>query len=260
MTFLLLYLLMLAAIFLLQRQMIYFPSPFTPERQAVLLAQIDLQAWPSETEPRGFISKTPISGAKGTVLVFHGNAGSAVQRAYFINGLQHLGYRVVVAEYPGYGSREGSPSESILIQDGIVSAKKALQDFGGPLFLCGESLGSAVAAGIVASREVPVKGLLLITPFDSMVNVAHHHYWFFLAKWLLLDRYDNVARLRGFKGNVAVLMADQDEIIPTPRTMALFESLPASKRLWNFKNADHNTIPMEPWQPWWQQVMQFVDG
>ncbi len=259
MTFLLIYLLMLTTVFLLQRKMIYFPSRFTPERQDKLLTEIGLEAWPSKTDLRGFISRPPVNGTKGTIVVFHGNAGSAVQRAYFIKGLEHLGYRVVIAEYPGYGTRSGNPSESTLIQDGVATAKKALQDFNAPLFLCGESLGSGVVAGIVASGEVQVKGLLLVTPFDSMVNVAHQHYWFFLAKWLMLDRYDNVSRLRDFPGNVAVLLAEQDEIIPNPLTMALFDSLPASKRLWHFKNADHNTLPIEPWQPWWQEVMQFVD-
>ena len=77
--------------------------------------------------------------------------------------------------------------------------------------MCGESLGSGVVAGIVASHEVSVKGLLLITPFDSMTKVAQHHYWFFLARWLLLDKFDNVPRLRDFPGHIAVLLAEQDE-------------------------------------------------
>ena len=259
MTFLALYLMVLMAVFLLQRKMMYFPSRFTAEQQERFLAKINLKPWPSQSEVRGFISTTPINDTKGTVIVFHGNAGSAVHRPYFIDGLQNLGYRVIIAEYPGYGSRSGSPSEAALIQDGIDSAKLALQNFKEPIFLCGESLGSGVVAGIVSSQRIPVKGLILITPFDSMTNVAHHHYWFFLAKWLLRDRYDNVTRLSGFDGHIAVLLAEQDEVIPNQRTMALFNSLQKPKRLWHFKNANHNTLPMESWHPWWKEVMEFID-
>lgn len=259
MTVLLIYLLMLLAVFLLQRKMMYFPSHFTTAQQAELNARLNLQAWPSAPEFRGLISKTTPAAAKGTVLVFHGNAGAAMHRTYFIQGLQHQGYRVIIGEYPGYGARSGAPSEATLIQDGLASARMALREFEGPLFLCGESLGTGVVAGIVASQEVPVKGLLLITPFDSMAKAAQQHYWFFLAQWLILDRYDTVANLRNFKGPVAILMASPDEVIPNERTLALYDALPEPKKLWRFENTGHNALPMNPEHPWWHEVMQFID-
>jgi esterase/lipase len=205
------------------------------------------------------MSRKTLVDAKGTVLVFHGNAGAAVHRTYYIDALQRLGYRVIIAEYPGYGVRDGAPSEKVLIKDGIATAKIALGEFKEPLFLFGESLGSGVVSGIVASQEVPVKGLLLITPFDTMAKVAQHHYWFFLAKWLLIDKFDNVSKLHDFQGNVAVLLAGQDDIVPNQRTMALFDSLSERKKLWRFENSNHNSLPMEHSHLWWQEVMQFID-
>ena len=259
MTFLLTYLLLLLAVFLLQRKMMYFPARFTHEQQEELIAGLNLQPWPSASELHGMIGRTPLVDAKGTVLVFHGNAGAALHRTYYIDALQRLGYRVIIAEYPGYGVRSGTLSEAALIEDGIATAKLVLREFKEPLFLCGESLGSGIVAGIVASLEVPVKGLLLITPFDNMAKVAQHHYWFFLARWLLLDKFDNALRLRDFQGHIAVLLAGQDEVIPNRRTMALFDALPKRKKLWRFENAGHNSLPLEPWHPWWQEVMQLID-
>lgn len=259
MTWVLIYLLLLGAVFLLQRKIMYFPARFTVKQQQVLLDELNLQSWSTADEVRGFISNSPPHKAKGTVLVFHGNAGSAVHRSGFIQAIQSLGYRVIIAEYPGYGTRDGSPSEAVLIKDGIATAKIAQQAFSGPLFLCGESLGSGVVAGIVASNEVSVKGLLLITPFDSMVNVAQHHYWYFFARWLTLDRYDNVSKLRDFQGAVAVVLAEEDEIVPNRNTMVLFNSLSAPKKMWRFEHAGHNNLPMESWRSWWSEVMQFID-
>ena len=259
MSILLTYLLILLAVFLLQRKMMYFPTRFTQQHQEEQIASLNLQAWPSTGELHGMISRTPLNDAKGTVLVFHGNAGAALHRTYYIDALQRLGYRVIIAEYPGYGVRSGTPSEAALIKDGIATAKLALREFKEPLFLCGESLGSGVVAGIVASLEVPVKGLLLITPFDGMAKVAQHHYWFFLARWLLLDKFDNIPKLRPFQGHIAVVLAEQDEVIPNQRTMALFDALPERKKLWRFENAGHNNLPLDPWRPWWQETMKFID-
>ncbi|MGR8941314.1 MAG: alpha/beta hydrolase [Gammaproteobacteria bacterium] len=259
MSLLLTYLLILLTVFLLQRKMMYFPAHYSGEDQQGMLSELNLQVWPSEVEMRGMISQSPLADAKGTFLVFHGNAGSAMHRSYYIDALQPLGYRVIVAEYPGYGARSGSPSESALIKDGIETAKAVLREFKEPLFLCGESLGSGIVAGIVASHEVPVKGLLLITPFDSMARVAQHHYWFFLARWLLLDKFDNTEKLRDYAGPIAVILAGQDEVIPNRRTQALYDGLRQKKKLWRFDEAGHNTLPLESWRPWWREAMQFID-
>ncbi len=257
---LLIYLLLLLIVFLCQRKMIYFPDTYSLAEQQQLADQADLKLWPSTDDYRGLVAKTATTTNKGTVIVFHGNAGSATDRTYYLDALEKLGYRVILAEYPGYAARKGSPSEQALIADGIQTAKQALNDFGGPVFLWGESLGGGVASGIVQSGQVPVKGLVLVTPFDSLADVAQHHYWFFLAKWLIKDKFDNIKNLKDYSGNTAMLLAEQDEIIPNKNSLKLFESLRQPKKLWSFKSANHNTLPLNQALPWWQAVMQFVSG
>lgn len=260
MTLLLIYLLLLLAVFLLQRKMIYFPDRYSGEQWKELMAGANLQPWPAVSDYRGIMKNQPLlAKAKGTVVVFHGNAGAALHRTYYIDALQRLGYRVIVAEYPGYGARSGAPSEAELVKDGIETAKMAWQEFKEPLFLCGESLGSGVVSGIVASKQAPIKGLLLITPFDAMANVAQHYYWFFFAKWLIKDKFDNIKHLRDYTGNTAVILAELDDVIPNHRTLALFDALPGRKKLWRFEQAAHNTLPLAARDPWWQEAMQFID-
>ncbi|MGZ8188667.1 MAG: alpha/beta hydrolase, partial [Methylosarcina sp.] len=259
MSFLIIYLLILLAVFLLQRKMTYFPERHSPEQNQRIWAGLNLKPWPSTEDMRALTSGAPLPAGKGTVIVFHGNAGSAMHRTYYIDALQRLGYRVLIAEYPGYGSRKGSPSEAELTKDGIITAKKVWREFKEPLYLCGESLGSGVVSGIIASKQVPVKGVLLITPFDTMANVAQHHYWFFFAKWLLKDKFDNIRNFKDFTGNTAVILAGQDEVIPGRSTQALYETLPGRKRLWRFEEAGHNTLPLASWHPWWQEAMEFLE-
>lgn len=258
---LLIYLLLLLIIFLFQQKLIYFPSTYSLEHQQQLADQSGLKLWPSTDNYLGLISKTPQTAAKGTVIVFHGNAGSAINRTYYPDALEKkLGYRVILAEYPGYGARNDESSEPVLISDGIRTAKQALTDFGEPIFLWGESLGSGVVGGIVQSGQVPVKGIVLVTPFSSMADVAQHHYWYFFAKWLIRDKFDNIKYLQNYSGNTAILLAEQDEIIPGKYSLKLFESLHHRKKLWTFKDAGHNTLPLNPTLPWWQEITQFVSG
>ncbi len=256
---LLTYSLLLLVVFLFQRKIIYFPNTYSIEEQQQLAAQANLELWPSTNDYRGLVAKTANTTNKGTIIVFHGNAGTATDRTYYLSALEKQGYRVILAEYPGYAARKGSPSEQTLIADGIQTAQQALNDFGEPVFLWGESLGSGVACGVVQSRQIPVKGIILVTPFNNMADVAQHHYWFFLAKWLIRDKFDNIKNLQNYSGNTAVLLAEQDEVIPTKHSLKLYESVHRRKKLWTFK-AGHNTLPLNPELPWWQEVMQFVNG
>jgi uncharacterized protein len=253
------YLLLLLLVFLLQRKMIYFPETYPQEQLQERAAIYSLHPWPSAKDYRGFIGNKDLSESKGTIVIFHGNAGSAIGRSYYIAALNRLGYQVVLAEYPGYGARAGHPSETEFITDGIQTAQLALAHFGGPIFLWGESLGGGVVAGIVKSAQIPVKGIALISPFDSLANVAQGHYWFFLAKWLIRDKFDNVISLQHFTGNTAVIISLQDEIVPNKYSLRLFNSLTKSKRLWQFENAGHNDWPVSAHLDWWNEVMKFIN-
>jgi pimeloyl-ACP methyl ester carboxylesterase len=240
--------------------LIYFPETHSIEQQQELAESLNLKLWPSKNNYLGLMSKSAKPVYKGTIIVFHGNAGSAINRSYYLQALEKLGYRVILAEYPGYGARKGLPSETTLISNGVETLKQAFNDFGDPVFLWGESLGSGVVGGIMQTRQIQVKGIVLVAPFDSLANIAQHHYWFFLAKWLIRDRFDNIKNLQNYTGNAAILLADEDEIIPNRYSLNLFDSLHCRKRLWTFKNSGHNSMPLAPGLTWWQEVIQFVAG
>ncbi|MDD1630117.1 MAG: alpha/beta hydrolase [Methylococcaceae bacterium] len=254
------YLLFLLILFVFQRKLVYFPEKYSIEQQQVLAERLKLKLWPSKDNYLGLMSKSANTTYKGTIIVFHGNAGSAINRIYYSQALEKLGYRVILAEYPGYGARDGLPSETAMISNGIETLKRALNDFGAPIFLWGESLGSGVVGGIMQTGWIQVKGLVLVAPFDSLANVAQHYYWFFLAKWLVRDEFNNIKNLQNYQGSIAILLADEDEIIPNKYSLTLFDSLHSRKQLWTFKNAGHNSLPLAPELPWWQEVMQFVAG
>ena len=255
----LVYLILLLLAFLLQRKMIYFPETYVLEQQPEITRTLDLHPWPSSKNYRGFISRRSIHNCQGTIVVFHGNAGSARGRNYYIDALQNLGYRVILAEYPGYGAKPGQPSEQALVEDAMTTTRLALKNFGEPLFLWGESLGGGVVSGIVQSGQFNIRGIALITPFDSLPNVAQYHYPFLLGKWLTLDQYDLAKNLHNFTGNIAIIMALKDQVIPNKFSLNLFNQLRNRKKLWTFSEAGHNTLPISPGLSWWSEVMLFLE-
>ena len=251
------YIALVAIVFLLQRRMLYFPSSVLPPETVAHTR--GLTSWPNSGQTyRGFVAVDSSQDVKGTIIVFHGNAGQAIDRNYYGGALTPLGYRVLLAEYPGYGARVGRPSEAAFITDAKETVELAHQAYGDPIILWGESLGSGVATALAADTTVPVTAVVLVTPWDSLPRLAQTIYWFFPARWLVLDRYDNVRNLQSFAGPVAVVVAEQDEIIPTRHSMRLFKSIPGSKRLWVLENAGHNSWPVQPDAGWWREVTAFI--
>jgi pimeloyl-ACP methyl ester carboxylesterase len=242
----------------LQYQMLYYPSQEVPT--AAALAAQGLVFWPKGPEGyRGFAARPNPERVRGTVLCFHGNAGTADQRAYYAAALTPLGYRVVLAEYPGYGKRPGPLGEASLVTDAREQARLAARTYGEPLLLLGESLGSGVAAAAASDRGLPIAGLLLITPWDSLRAVARTHYpWFPLGPFLK-DRYDSGQNLQSFPGPVAIVAAQGDEIVPHRHAQALYEALPGTKKMWTIPQAGHNDWLYRISTPHWEEWLTFLN-
>lgn len=240
---------------MLQERLLYFPERTTV---ANVVSQ-RLGAWPKAAEFRGLVAE-PRGAVRGSALIFHGNAGHAGQREYYAAALTRCGLRVILAEYPGYGPREGQPSERTLVNDAEQTVVLADSLYGAPLLLAGESLGAGVAAAAASRQRQKVAGLMLITPWDRLVSVAAHHFPWLPVGWLLRDRYDSIAHLASFDRPVLVALAERDSIVPPRFGMALYESLSAPKRLEIVSGAEHNDWIERVDEEWWREAIQFLLG
>ena len=252
---------MVGLAYLMQQRMTYFPERQSFPGLKSQVATAGLKLWPSEdADYLGLTRANDLIDSKGTVVVFHGNAGAAVHRFYYIQALEKLSYRVVVNEYPGYGARSGRPGEQAFITAARQLVEKVHDLYGEPIYLWGESLGCGVATAVAAQLPVPIAGVILLTPWNSLPQLAQKLYWYLPARWLVRERYDNVANLAQYPGPVAVVMAGKDEIVPPSLSEALYEALSSPKEKWVFAGAGHNTWPAGSEEAWWQAVMIFVAG
>ena len=252
------YSLFLVALYVFQRHLLHHPDTYD---HAVLIRNAQAEGgslWPSDTAYRGILFANPNQDSRGTILLFHGNAGSALDRGYYVRHLLPLGFRIILLEYPGYGNRAGDLDEDSLTADGASSLRLASEQFGPPIYVVGESLGGGVAAASYARASIPVAGIVLITPWDTLANVAQSIYWFLPARYLTKDSYDSVANLKGFAGPLAIIQAGNDDLVPGSSTQSLFESFAGKKRLWRMEGATHNTWDQFADRRLWTQLGTYL--
>jgi hypothetical protein len=177
---------------------------------------------------------------RATILYFHGNGGSLLNRRDRARILTADGRGLLLASYRGYSGSTGRPSEAGLRID-ARTAYDWLRERAPPekIVLYGESLGSGVAVRLATERTVG--GLVLDAPFTSTTDVAGHHYWF-LPVWLLRDQYRSVDRIHELKCPLLVMHGDRDGSIPIALGRRLFAAAPEPKRFVELAGVDHMSV------------------
>lgn len=255
----LLYLILIGVMYFIQRSLLYFPSKFSLTQLNKDAGAAAMALWPaSGPSYMGLVTTIQQGLTNGTIIVFNGNAGCAFDRTYYVDALVPLGFRVILFEYPSYGARGGELSEKAFSESARAAVKAAREMYGDPVYLWGESLGAAVACSAAKGIEKDVAGLILLTPWNNLPDLAQDRYWFFPSKWLTRDKFNSVENLRDYKGPVAVIMSRRDEIIPNSLTMKLYDSITTRKMLHVFENSGHNDWPSGPHFGWWKEVTDFV--
>lgn len=229
--------LLLAALYLGQRRLIYFPA--MTQADADIPATLVLER-PGGIQLRGWADRP---GEPRALIYFGGNAES----------LQHVRGQLAACcpdwsayflPYRGYAGSDGEPAQAVILPDALalydeVSARHP----GQPIAVIGRSLGSDVAAWVASQR--PVTRLVLITPFDSLGEVAKVHYPWLPVKWLLREHYDSAGWLQGRAEPTLVLRATDDHLVPAGNTDALVAALSPGTRVITLEGS-HDGLSSQP--------------
>jgi len=249
-----------------QRRIIYFPFHKT---ETSLIAQAREDGCEPWRDAAGAVigwksARRDRLPAENRLVLFHGNAGYALDRIHYLDGFQQLDggrlWEVYLFEYPGYGARSGSPGQESFTKAGLEAIKTLRTADVRPIYLLGESLGSGLACALAQREAATVAGLFLLTPYASMGDVAAHRFGFLPVRQMLRDPWDNVAALSDYHGPLAMLIADEDEVVTAAQGRKLFDGYAGPKRLWTLPGATHNTIDFSADAPWWREVSDFLLG
>ena len=218
-----------------QDAMLYFPDdrPFAycPELGAGVQVSMD--------GTRGYFFQNGTSSK--LAILYHGNAGSACDRAYYRTAIEGAGYSWLFVEYAGYAGDGKKPSTNMILGDvKHVVAWVGTKEFSS-IAVLGESIGSGPAS--FHSSIAPADRLMLITPFDRLSAVASRYYPYMPTSLLLKDDYDNLSWARSAK-NILIVGGTGDTIIPFAHAQNLFDLLPQEERvLYVLEGVDHNEVP-----------------
>ncbi|HYM86070.1 MAG TPA: alpha/beta fold hydrolase [Pseudoxanthomonas sp.] len=219
--------------------------------------QRDLVYYPAATRVPAAVTNFNLTRDGVTLRGWKLNPGKAKALVYFGGNAERLessreeftrlfpGRTIYLLSYRGYGASDGKPTETALFGDALTlyDAVRA-QHPAGDIAVIGRSLGSGVAS-YVASRR-PVHKLVLITPFDSLTEVAQSHYRWLPVRWLISDAYASHRYLQQYSGPLLILRAGRDEVIPPDSTDRLVASLKTPPTVVDFPLADHNDISLQP--------------
>jgi uncharacterized protein len=152
---------------------------------------------------------------------------------------------VVVFHYRGFGPSSGKPSEAALLADALAIYDTIVARIRpARVYAIGISLGSAVAAYL--SKERPLAGVLLVTPFDSVEAIAKESYFWVPVGLLLRHRFPSAAFMTGNPTPTAVIAAAEDRVVKPRRTKALTDRLENLVFEATVQGAGHETLYQLP--------------
>ena len=229
------YLGLCAALFAKQRSFIYFPPPPSRGQRlpgfALLVDGAEVRV------------TTRLHSGVDAVIYFGGNAEDVAQSLPEIEAA-YPDHALYLMNYRGYGESSGTPSEAALVGDALVLFDRVRVEHE-TIVVIGRSLGSGVAIQLASRR--PVSCLVLVTPYDSILELAARQFRYLPVRLLLRDKFESWRFAATITAPTVVIAAEHDEVIPRRSTESLFAHFQVGiAALVVVPEVGHNTISESP--------------
>jgi len=174
------------------------------------------------------------------MLYFAGNADDATRFVLHVKALQ--GYDIVSFNYRGYVNSTGKPSEEALFHDALKIYDTYAK--GRRVFVVGRSLGTGVATYLATKRVVD--GLVLITPYDSIISLGQRKYPFFPVALLINHPFESDKYIPFVTAPIAIIEVENDQTIPHYHLEKLIAAIPKDFLHVKLSNTTHGTVLEHP--------------
>ncbi|AOW93444.1 hypothetical protein BFN03_14465 [Rhodococcus sp. WMMA185] len=246
-TVLVLSLALIAALWVFQRRLIYFPdSSPVPPASIVLPGAEDVQLTTTDGLELGAWYVPPMNADRdATVLIANGNAGNRSDRASLAGELAAEGFAVLLFDYRGYGGNPGHPTSAGLGRDAeaayrfLVERKQVPPD---RMLYFGESLGTAVVSELALAH--PPAGLLLRSPLTDLESLARGIFFGLPIGFLLFDRFAVAEAVSQIDVPTTVVYGGADEVVPPAHSIAVAEAANGPVEIVRIDGAGHNDAVM----------------
>ena len=229
----------LVLLFIFQRNLMYHPEEnnYFGDKLEVDIEKVYINT-SDDLSLLGWFHKKDLKKFK-TIVYFHGNAGKLENRIHKLNHFKDMNVNFLILAWRGFSGNEGKPSEQGLYVDGS-SAIAWLKNLGlneEDIILYGESLGTGIATHLAQQNDYA--GLVLETPFTSMVEAAKNFYPYIPVGFLLRDKYKNDQKIKNINIPVLVMHGEADQIVPFWMGKKIYEIANQPKYSYFTKFDDH---------------------
>lgn len=243
-----------------QERLIFYPQRLDQDSARVLQRAYP-SAEPVELEVdsgvklRGWLVRGQARVSNPLIVYFGGN-GEEV--SWLVTEAARLHpWALLLVNYRGYGLSDGRPSENALYKDAValydwVSARPDID--ARRIVVVGRSLGTGVATYLASHR--PVSGVVLVSPYDTLVEVARGVYPYLLVDHFMRYRFDSAARAKLIHAPLLALVADQDTIVRPERSQSLVRAWGGPAHLELLVGVGHNDIQLHP--RYWPLIAAFL--
>lgn len=232
-------------VYFMQARLLFHPTPpIDPPQSFGLLDFSEVKLTTADNiEVTGWFHKSA-KPAK-TILFFYGNADSLYYYPAFFKKLDNQGFNVLAMNYPGYGTSKGKPDEQN-IYNTAKAAVQFLQQSGlkpETVIVVGRSLGTGVVTEIAVDYDIG--GLVLVSPYTSMINIASEIYWYLPVKYISNYKFDSINKIGRVKAPVLIIHGADDKFIRPAHAEALYAAAKSRKEIKLYENSDHLRISFD---------------
>lgn len=182
----------------------------------------------------------PEEKSKGIVLFLHGNAGNLQTWFTHADFWLTTGYDVLMPDYRGFGKSSGHIESEAQLNDDVLRA----WNFVAPNYankkhvIYGRSLGTGLAAKL--ATQVPADLVVLVSPYESMTQIAHEYYPWVPSAILRYPLATNKI-LPQLRNKILLIHGTSDKLISIEHSRRL-QKLNPNARLVEIEGAGHGDI------------------
>ena len=232
-----------------QRNMIFFPHPLDENAEHVApFKEFEVTFSNNGATLHGWL----LNPGRDRLIIYYG--GNAEELSYTLGDYSSFSnFSALMVNYRGYGKSTGSPGEAEFFKDALhifdLQRGKYKQ-----IILIGRSIGSGVACYVAANRDA--EKVVLITPFDSLLNIARKCYPYLPVSLVLRHRFDSFSYASKAKEKCLFILAKEDALIPNENSKRLFGEWAGEKEMLVIEGADHNSVGT--YGQFWQAIREFI--
>jgi len=250
------FLLLCALLYWRQENFLFHPGPNDAQlRRTWQQQRVEIRSGDNPLE--GWWADNPQAAGPAVIIYFGGN-GEDVLYTAATSAPRLAARRMLVVNYRGYGGSPGQPSQVALFEDALVIYDYVIASGVQPsdIIVMGRSLGSGVATMLASKR--PVRGAILVTPYDSVTEVAAHHYSIFPVRWLIRHPFPSTEYAQQVHVPALLLAGARDFIIPPIHAQRLHDAWAGPRQLHVLPGVGHNDIETHP--EYYALINGFITG